>query len=95
MPISWTTASQVDDALANMPKPSFLDDLTADIGAPIKGSCVVCPPLVRALAAKEFLQSEMRNRTPDDDFPVMRFDIERLAIAEPSGLYNLAREANG
>jgi len=37
----------------------------------------------------------MRNRTPDDDLPVMRFDIETLAIAEPSGLYNLAREANG
>ncbi len=60
-----------------MPKPSFLDDLTADIGAPIKGSGVVCPPLFRALAAKQFLQSEMRNRTPDDDLPVMRFDIEK------------------
>jgi hypothetical protein len=37
----------------------------------------------------------MRNRTPDDDCPVMRLDIETLASAEPGGLHNLAREANG
>jgi hypothetical protein len=64
-------------------------------GPPIKGSGIGRSPLCRAPPAKQLLQGETRNRTADDDFPVMRFDFETLAIAEPSGLHNLAREANG
>src|SRR5438105_6048160 len=80
---------------ANRPKPSFLDDLTTDIRPPIKGIGISRPPFFRALAAEQFLQSEMRNRAPDDDFPVLRFDIETLAVAKPSGLHDLARQPNG
>src|SRR5271165_1698020 len=79
----------------NRPSPSFLYDLATDIGPPIKGSGISCPPLFRALPAKQLLQCEMRNHAPDDDFPVTRFDIEALAVAEPGGLDDFAREPNG
>ena len=37
----------------------------------------------------------MRNRTTDDDLPAMRLDIETLAVAEPTGLHDLAGGPNG
>src|SRR5262249_10306402 len=70
-------------------------DLSTDIRPPIKGPGISRPPCFRALPAKQLLQGEMRNRTTDDDFPVMRLDLETLAAAEPSGSHDLARQPNG
>src|SRR5215813_1288920 len=75
--------------------PSLLHDLAPDIRSPIKGARVSCPPLFRALAAKQLLQSKTRNRTADDDFAIACLNIEAIAVVEPRGLHNLARKPNG
>ena len=69
---------------------SLLDDLTANVGPPVVGACVCCPPLGRAATAEQLLQREMRGRPPNDDCAILGIDLDALALAKPGSACDLA-----
>src|SRR5207249_649901 len=79
---------------AHRGRASFLDRLTTDIRTPIKSAGVRRAPLLRALASEQLLQSEARGGGPDHDIPIARLDLDALAVTDPGGLRDLAREPN-
>src|ERR1700730_335786 len=80
---------------ADKPQPSFLNDLTADIRSPVERAGISCPPLLGVLTVEQLLQREMRGGATNDDVSVLRFDIQTLAMAQPSSLHDLARKPDG
>jgi hypothetical protein len=64
--LSWEICPSDRRYRGHKPKPSFLDDLAADIRFPVP---VGGPPFFRALAPKQLLQRDVRRRAADQDMP--------------------------
>src|SRR6266571_4295665 len=71
---------------------SFLDRFTTDIRAPIKSAGIRRSPFLWAFVCEQLLQSEARGGGADHDVAVARLDLDALAVTDPGGLRDVARD---
>src|SRR5947208_11645458 len=69
---------------------SFLDDLSADIRPPVVSIGIKRPPFRWRLAAKQLFQREPCRCTANDDFSLVRPDLDPVASGDPRGIGGFA-----
>src|SRR5437868_11015899 len=69
---------------------SFLDDLSADIRPPVVSIGIKRPPFRWRLAAKQLFQREPCRYAANDDFSLVRLDLDPVAFGDPRGIGHFA-----